>query len=192
MDTNAKLNTFRQSINKQAQEEAAALTEEMRARRKASRKYKNELATVAVITRIRNDMSRREAAFRREMSRCDYDTKKAVLQHRNGLISEFFAQTEEKLREFAASEQYQEFLKRSLEKIRAAIALDSATLIYARACDVDTVRALTSCEVTADNSIVLGGLRAVCRNKNVLCDVTLDMALIDEKKRFTEKTELRL
>ena len=83
-------------------------------------------------------------------------------------------------------------MKRSLEKIRAAIALDSATLIYARACDVDTVRSLTSGEVTTDNNIRLGGLRAVCRVKNVLCDVTLDMALIEEKNRFTEKTELRL
>lgn len=192
MDNNAKLEAFRLAISRQAQDEASALTEEMRSRRKASRKYKNELATVAVLTRLRNDMSRREAAFRREMSRCEYDTKKAVLRHRNELIENFFLQTEDKLRQFVNSEQYQDFLKRSLEKIRAAIALDSATLIYARACDVDTVRSLTSCEVTTDNNIRLGGLRAVCRVKNVLCDVTLDMALIEEKNRFTEKTELRL
>ncbi|MBQ8170457.1 MAG: hypothetical protein IJZ95_00565 [Oscillospiraceae bacterium] len=192
MDNNTKLEAFRLAISQQAQDEAVSLTEEMRSRRKASRKYKNELATVAVLTRLRNDMSRREAAFRREMSRCEYDTKKAILRHRNELIESFFVQTEDKLKDFVCSDQYQDFLKRSLEKIRAAIALDNATLIYARVCDVDAVRALTSCEVAADNSIKLGGLRAVCRVKNMLCDVTLDMALIEEKKRFTEKTELRL
>lgn len=192
MDNNAKLELFRQEISRQAEEDAAAKTAEMRQRRKDAGKTKNELAAKAELDEIKTGFNRANSAFKREMSRCDYELKKAVLTHRNDLITSFFAETEERLKQFVASEEYSDYLRRSLEKIRSSIALDSATLIYARACDVDTVRALTSCEVTADNSIKLGGLRALCRNKNVLCDVTLDMALTDEKRMFTEKTELHL
>ncbi len=192
MDTNKKLEMFEQSIQEHADAEAKELTAQLHARRSASGRTKDKLATKEALNKIRNDVIRSEADFRREMSRCDYELKKSILVHRNEIITEFFAETENKLKEFAASEQYNDYLRRSLEKIRASIALDSATLIYARPCDVDAVRALTSCEVTADNTIMLGGLRAMCRNKMVLCDVTLDTALQDEKKRFTEKTELRL
>lgn len=192
MDNNAKLELFRQAISRQSEEDAAAITAEIRQRRKAAHKVKSELAAKDELDGIKQEISRSDAEFRREMSRCDYELKKAVLSYRNERITEFFLETEKRLRDFVGSEQYPEYLKRSLEKIRASIALDSATLIYARACDVDIVRSLTSCEVTADNGIKLGGLRAVCRTKNVLCDVTLDMALGDEKRLFTEKTELRL
>ena len=192
MDNNAKLELFRQAISRQSEEDAAAITAEIRERRKAAHKVKSELAAKDELDGIKQEISRSDAEFRREMSRCDYELKKAVLSYRNERITEFFSETEKRLRDFVSSEQYPEYLKKSLEKIRASIALDSATLIYARACDVDIVRSLTSCEVTADNSIKLGGLRAVCRVKNVLCDVTLDMALGDEKRLFTEKTELRL
>ncbi|MBE6889827.1 MAG: hypothetical protein E7485_07430 [Ruminococcaceae bacterium] len=192
MDNNAKLELFRQAISRQSEEDAAAITAEIRERRKAAHKVKSELAAKDELDGIKQEISRSDAEFRREMSRCDYELKKAVLSYRNERITEFFSETEKRLQDFVSSEQYPEYLKRSLEKIRASIALDSATLIYARACDVDIVRSLTSCEVTADNSIKLGGLRAVCRTKNVLCDVTLDMALGDEKRLFTEKTELRL
>lgn len=192
MDNNAKLELFRQEISRQAEEDAAAKTAEMRRRRKEAGKTKNELDAKAELDSIRTEMNRADSTFRREMSRCDYELKKSVLTHRNNLITDFFGETEERLKQFAASEEYPAYLKRSLERIRASIALDSATLVYARACDVDIVRTLTSCEVTADNSIKLGGLRALCRTKNVLCDVTLDMALSDEKRLFTEKTELHL
>lgn len=192
MDNTKKLEMFRQAIQEHAEAEVKELTAEIKARRSASGRTKDKLATKEALNRIRSELAHSEADVRREISRCDYELKKSVLVHRNELITEFFNETEEKLKQFAESEKYADYLKRSLEKIRAAIALDSATLIYARPCDVDAVRALTSCEVTADYTIRLGGLRALCRNKNVLCDVTLDTALDDEKKLFAEKTELRL
>ncbi len=192
MNNNAKLELFRQAIHAQAEEDAAAQTAELRRRRKAAGKTKASIAAKAELDEIKTEYYRANSSFRREMSRLDYELKKSVLTHRNNLITKFFADTEEKLEAFVKSEEYPAYLKRSLEKIRASIALDSATLIYARECDIDTVRTLTSCEVTADNSIKLGGLRALCRHKNVLCDVTLDMALEDEKRLFTTRAELHL
>lgn len=192
MDNLLKIELFRQEIDRQAEEDAVALTTEMREKRHAASRTKVDIATRAALDDIKTMETHEVADFKRDMSRCDYELKKAVLTYRSSLIADFFAETERRLKAFAQSDDYAGYLKRSLEKIRASIAIDSATLIYARACDVDTVRSLTSCEVTADNTIRLGGLRAVCRQKNILCDVTLDMALDEEKRRFAAKKELRI
>ena len=192
MDNNAKLELFKQAILESSQAESRTMITDIRSKRAAAGRTKEEIAAKETMNSIKTETARSEAAFRKEMSKYDYEQKKTVLMYRNDLIDSFFSDIEKKLREFAASDDYDGYLKRSLEKIRATIALDSATIIYARPCDIDKVRSMTSCEVTADSSIILGGLRAVCRVKNVLCDVTLDIALEDEKRGFNEKTELRL
>lgn len=192
MDNNAKLELFRQAIQSQADAEAKAVIADMRSRKAAAGRTQEELDAKETLNGIKTEITRSNTAFRKEMSKCDYDMKKSVLMYRSRLINEFFDDIEARLKSFVASEEYGGFLRRSLEKIRASIAIDSATLIYARPCDVDAVRAMTSCEVAADSSIQLGGLRAVCRVKNVLCDVTLDVALQEEKRSFADKTELSL
>ncbi|MBQ9948206.1 MAG: hypothetical protein IJO91_07450 [Oscillospiraceae bacterium] len=192
MNNTSKTELFRKAIREQADEEIRTVTTELRERRAAAGKTRAELEAKDALEAIRTDTNRITAQFRREISKCDYEMKKSILNHRNDLINEFFTETETRLKKFVESEEYSAYLKRSLEKIRTSIALDSATLIYARPQDIDAVRTLTSCEVAVDNTIRLGGLRAICRAKNVLCDVTLDVALDDEKRLFTEKTELRL
>lgn len=192
MNNTSKTELFRKAIREQADEEIRTVTTELRERRAAAGKTRAELEAKDALEAIRTDTNRITAQFRREISKCDYEMKKSILNHRNDLINKFFTETETRLKKFVESEEYSAYLKRSLEKIRTSIALDSATLIYARSQDIDAVRSLTSCEVAVDNTIRLGGLRAICRTKNVLCDVTLDVALDDEKRLFTEKTELRL
>ncbi len=188
-----KIEMFRDAIQRQADEDISTLIAEMHERRAAADKTRGDLALKDALNDIKKETDEINSQFRRDMSKCDYDYKRAVLMHRNELISDFFKDIEDSLVKFVQSEEgYTAYLKRSVEKIRASIALDNATLIYARPQDVDIVRTLTSCEVTADNTIRLGGIRAVCRTKNVFCDVTLDMALEDEKRAFTQKTELRL
>lgn len=192
MDNNNKLELFRQAIDQSAQAESKAIIADIRSKRAAAGRTKEEIAAKHTLNSVRTETARSEAVFRKEMARCDYEQKKSLLMYRNKLITEFFEEIEASLKEFAACGEYDDYLRRSLERIRASIAIDSATVIYARQCDVDRVRTMTSCEVTADNSIRLGGLRAVCKVKNVLCDVTLDAALEEEKRGFADKTELRL
>ena len=192
MDNNAKIELFRQAVQEQADAEAKSAIATLRSNKAAAGRTKEELEAKAILNDIKNDFSRSEANFRREMAKCDYDLKKAVLTYRNKLITDFFDNIEAKLISFAVSDEYEGFLARSLEKIRTSISIDSATVIYARPCDVDKLRTMTSCEISTDSSIRLGGLRALCRNKNILCDVTLDMALQDEKRAFADKTELIL
>ncbi len=187
-----KTELFREAINAQADEEASARIAELRERKASADKTRSELASKETLDSIRNETNRINTEYRREMSKCDYDMKKAVLIHRNELINGFFEETEQRLSVFAKSAEYGAYLKRSLEKIKGMIALDNSAVVYAREQDIPAVRELTSCEVAVDNTIVIGGLRAVCKTKNVFCDATLDMALEDEKLAFTEKTELRL
>lgn len=192
MENTLKLELFRQAIKETAEAQSRAQIADIRSKRAAAGRTKEEIAAKHTLNAVRTESARSEAVFRKEMSRCDHEQKKSLLMYRNKLITEFFGDIEAQLISFVASDGYEDYLRRSLEKIRAAIAIDSATVVYARPCDVDKVRTMTSCEVTADSTIKLGGLRAICKVKNVLCDVTLDAALEDEKRGFSEKTELRL
>jgi len=192
MDNNAKLELFRQARQEQADAEAKSIIADMRSKKAAAGRTQEEIDAKVTLNGIKTEITRSRTAFRKEMSKCDYDMKKSVLMYRSKLISEFFDDIEAKLKSFVDSAEYESFLRRSLEKIRASIAIDSATVIYARPCDVDIVRTMTSCEVTSDSNIQLGGLRAMCRVKNVLCDVTLDVALQEEMRAFADKSELSL
>ncbi len=189
--TSEKLKLFRIAINHQADEDIAVINKDAMAKHAAA-KNAEKTASNDELKDLRTERARVESKLRKDISKCDYDMKKAVLAHRAGIIDGFFDELKEQLKDFAASEVYAEYLKRCLDKIRSSISLDEDTVVCARECDVELVRTLTSCKVTADNSIILGGLTAWCKEKNLFVDASLDSALAAEKEAFSAKAELRL
>lgn len=192
MDNKQKLEMFSRAIDEQAQADIARITAEMQAKKEAASKLRSSAAQQEALDEIRAERSRFEASFKKNISKCDYDTKIAVIAHRKRLVDEFFADIEKKTAEFAASAGYEEYLKRMLDRVRAEISLDDGTTVYARPADTELVKKLTSCVVKPDPSIVLGGICASCSEKNLYTDLTLDKAVAEERKAFSLKSELRL
>ncbi len=189
--TSEKLKLFRIAINHQADEDIAVINKDALAKR-AKAKKAGKTASNDELRYLREERERVEAAMRKDISKCSYDMKKAVLRHRNQLIEDFFKQLESRLHQFVQSDSYTDYLRNCLEKIKCSISLDEDTVIYARPADVELVRSLTSCEVVSDNGIAIGGLCARCKERNRYIDVSLDNALATEKAAFTAKAELRL
>ena len=188
----AKLELFRQAIDAQADAEIAAFIQAEKDKAAAAVRARERLSDNAELGKILAEKDRIAAQFRKDIAKCDYEAKKDILSHRSKLIDEFFIELEEEMEEFVSSPQYADFLKRSIERVRTAIALDDNTVIYARHCDVELLRSMTACEVKTDSSIKLGGICAMCKRRGLFTDLTLDLALTDEKAAFSEKTELRL
>lgn len=186
-----KLKLFRAAINHQADEDIAVINKDAMAKRAAAKKSGKNVSN-AELKDLQTERARAESKLRKEITKCDYDMKKAVLAHRLTLIEGFFEEIRGEIKSFTESEAYKDHLKRCLDKIRSSISLDEDTIVCARECDVDMVRTLTSCKVTADNSIRLGGLTAWCKEKDLFVDVSLDNALAAEKEAFSSKAELRL
>lgn len=186
----SKLERFRAQIDRQADEEIAELTARIREKKNAAGKAKAEFAAREALAQVHAEQNSAAARYKKEFSRCDFETTKAVRAHRNELVEGFFAEISEELSEFTKSAKYDGYLERSIK--RAEDALGKGCVILAAVKDVDRVKALTKNEVRADNSILLGGICALDEGKGLFADLSLDAALADEKEKFSDKAELRL
>lgn len=194
MDLNAfnssKLERFRAQIDRQADEEIAELTARIREKKNAAGKAKAEFAAREALAQVRAERNAAEARYKKDFSRCDFETTKAVRAHRNELIENFFAEISAELSEFVKSDKYDGYLENSIRKAEGA--LGKGCVILAALRDVDRVKSLTKNEVRADSSIILGGICALNENKGLFADLSIDAALADEKEKFFDKAELRL
>lgn len=193
MNETVKLKLFSRAIDRQAEAEMKALAEAARERKAAAGRVREERAAKEAMDEINAESARIEAAFRKEISKCDFDMKKQVLAYRGKLIEDFFADIERGLEEFAQSPEYDKYLSRALGRVEAELGAaggDGAVTIYARKCDIDRLQRLTKYEIVPDSGIRLGGICA--KLGGLFSDATLDSALTREKEAFADKAELRL
>lgn len=186
----SKIEMFRANINKSADEEIAELTARIREKNSEASKRQAEFATREALARVHAEQNAVAARFRKEFSRCDFETMKAVRAHRKELIDGFFEELRGDLTEFAASDKYEEYLKRVIAKSRDELGGDC--VIFAALRDVERVRGLCKNEVRADKQILIGGVCALDEKRSLFGDFTLDKALEDERSAFTDRAELRL
>lgn len=185
-----KAEMFRAAVDKQADEEIARGTKEIRERKSAAGKVKQEHELAEALARVRAEKSAAEAKFKKELSRCEFEAGKAVRAHRKELIDGFFEEIREELAEFAKSDKYADYLGRAIAN--AEKELGNVSYITASPKDVPAVKKLTKLEVREDNSIMLGGICAVDEARGLFSDQTLDSALETEREAFSDKPELRL
>lgn len=189
-----KMGMFKENVNKQADEEIALLTAKIRDQKSAAGKEKEEAEAREALSQLRREQTAFEQRYKRELSRCDYETTKAVRTHRKELVDEFFEEISRDLKAFAESEKYGEYLERSLEKARKALGEKCVILCAPR--DIEKLEKLcknkSKNEVRADSTIMLGGIGALDEEKGLFCDFTLDKSLDDERAAFSDKKELRL
>lgn len=185
-----KKEMFRAAINKQADDEIAELTAKIRAKKNAAGKAKAELAVREELAVIHAEQNAAETRFKKEMSRCDFETARAVRVHRKELIDRFFGEIRDDLTEFTRSAQYDGYLWNSLKKAEEAFGKDCVILAAVK--DVSRVEGLTKLEVRADNAIRIGGICAMDEKKGLFVDFSMDKALEDEMEKFSKRSELRL
>ena len=185
-----KAEKFRAAINKQADDEIARSVEEIRAKKSAAGKARQEHETAEALAKVRAERSAHEMRFKKEISRCEFETTKAVRTHRKELIDGFFEEIRGELAEYAKSKKYDDYIKRSLSK--AERELGGKLVVFAAERDLETVKKWTVHEVRVDNKIMLGGITAMDEEKGLYADYTLDSALEQEREAFTDKPELRL
>ena len=185
-----KAEKFRVAINKQADDEIARSVKEIRAKKSAAGKAREEHELAEALAKVRAERSAQEMRFKKEISRCEFETTKAVRMRRKELIDEFFEEVRADLEEFANSKKYDDYIKRSLAK--AEVELGGKLVVFAAERDIETVKKWTVHEVRVDNKIKLGGITAMDEEKGLYADYTLDSAWENEKEAFTDKPELRL
>lgn len=191
VNNTSRLELFRQAINSQADAEAAEIARQTADTRSTLEKDKLERSTNETLSEIKAERERTAAGFRKEISRCDYDMKRAVLAHRNELTEQFFAEIRQKLSEWVNTPDYTKYLEAALKQAEQTLG-SSGTVIRARSADRDAVQKLTALPVEPDDAISVGGISAENAGEGLFADFTLDSRLADEKAAFSGKSELRL
>lgn len=185
-----KRDMFRAAIDKQAEDEIAELTVRIRAKKSAAGKAKAELAVREELAGIHAEQNAAEAKFKKEMSRCDFETARAVRVHRKELIDGFFAEIRNDLIEFTKSAKYDGYLWNSLKKAEKEFGNNCVILTAVK--DVSRLEGITKLEVRPDNSILIGGICAMDEKRGLFVDLSIDKALEDEMEAFSKRSELRL
>lgn len=117
------------------------------------------------------------------------ETKK-LLDRRTEITNEVFAKAKARLVEFAAGENYLDFLKRSIENIKSAIGSDAVIILKPDDKKYEAELSELCREIKYDPAIEIGGCRAENIQEHVTADDTLEARLEAEKSGFYKSSGL--
>lgn len=125
----------------------------------------------------------------------EYESSKrlTLVSLRSELAGSIFSDAELKIKEFTASAEYSDFLKRSAKSLLETVG--SEIIFYVRPCDIvyaDILKEIADgAGIREDSTIRLGGIIATDKNETLRADDTLDSRLSAEKKAFFESSDLK-
>ena len=139
---------------------------------------------------IKNFEAAENERMLREISAQKIICQRAVLEHREELITRVFDTVKQRLAQFRASGEYKSCLKKQ-EAAKKEYPGMSATA-YVAPEDMKYAAALEGFEVRERDSIELGGVFFVFDQKSLVLDMTFDQAFEDQRAEFAKRKELAL
>lgn len=143
------------------------------------------------------ELYKRRVSLNQRFAREAAALRAALASRRTEIADQVFADAARELSAFAAKPEYKQFLVESAARSAAALPRKEAAVLFVREADLSCAEALRAafgrdCEVRADASIRLGGLKAACETKGLVADDTLDSRLQNQRGWFLEHAELTL
>lgn len=197
LEQNERIAKFLDAIDKDAQERRRqieaqvdkATQEALRRAEAAAREQAQQLSG--------RELYQRRVALNRRFAKEEAALRAALADRRTEIADYVFADAARELAAFTAGQAYSQFLSASAARSAALFPQGEAVVLLVRAADLPQTDALRAacgraCEVRADASIRLGGLKALCAAKGLLADDTLDERLQSQRGWFLEHAELTL
>ena len=187
-DFEEKKDKFSTAINHYAEEQRQKIEKEIE-------EYKQkelDEAEIDVLTEcyqlIQKETARMRSGISKEMSQRDMDSRRKLLEQRSRISSEVFEKASQKLKEFTAREEYLDFLQKTASQFAKVFGRDGV-VVRLRQEDAkyeESIRKALGlkCEFQIDNTIAIGGLRALHTELGLLADKTLDSLLEDQRDWF--------
>lgn len=143
------------------------------------------------------ELFRRRAALNQRFSREEAALRATLAGRRTEIADQVFAEAAQALSAFTAKPEYQQFLSDSAARCAGFLPQEEKAVLLVREADLPQADALRAafgraCEVRADASIRLGGLKVSCEAKGLLADDTLDTRLQSQRGWFLEHAGLTL
>ena len=195
MNEKNKESKFLDAINRYAENQKTIINSEVEEYKAQKIEQATESGLKDAYELIRRDIARRKAAIVTEYAKKDYELRTSLFTKRTEITDEVFKKAYDKLYEFAASEEYADFLKSSLEEA-SRILVDERCTVYIRDKDLSFKKLISEqlavSEIKTDKSIKLGGIKVICETKGIELDDTLDTRLSDQRGWFIENSGLKV
>lgn len=194
IDATSKTNTFLSSIKKYALEQSNRLHDEAEEfKEKELQRIKNNALEEASAMYARETVAIR-AEIAGEMAQKYDESKVALFEKRAKLTENVYIAAAEKLSEFAKSEKYAEYIKKSAQKA-LSVTDDNDVTVYISKDDCkysDMLNEVFSgkCRVEIDDRIKIGGIKVYCPTLKIIVDETLESKLMQTKEWFMENSGL--
>ena len=193
IDATSKANRFLEAIEKYAEQQRSEMRAEVEAFREEQLNAANEEGTAAAHVFIQSQKQEIKASLAKETALKETKKKRELFEKRSAMAQQVFDEAEKRLIEFTKTNKYKEYIATSARLMsdslggeRAVVRLRPADMSYAPLMK----ELIPGCEVTADESIRLGGVSCQCDKLSIIIDDTLDTKFEDRKKVFIETSGL--
>lgn len=195
MNTKTKESKFLDAINKYAEQQKAQITQEIEDYKNTKIEQATQQGLQDAYDLIRADIAQRKAVIVNDLAKKELALRNGLFRERQALADKVFDEAKEKLLAFTQSEEYSDFLRRSLEEIKAHCGTAQCVISIAP-CDEEKRSLIESvipdAQITADNHILIGGIKANCPALGILMDDTLDARLEEQREWFIENCGMKV
>ena len=190
LSESTSLDQFIQEINRNADAAVSAIRKETDAYvtaelKKAKRKARREISASQF-----SELDKLNERNNTDLFEAERAETVRLIQRRQEITDEVFAESAERIRRFTATEEYRKLLLALAKELTAVLGTDS--VFYIRPADKDYVNDLLPfcSKVLFDERIQLGGLKAISEQKALAADQTLDGRLQQQRQLFCENSGL--
>lgn len=179
-----KANIFLESINRDAEAKCREIRQETDRYVMTELGKARDRAHEDVKSFKKSEIDRLNEANNAGFSELEAQETKKLLDRRTEITNEVFAKAKAKLVEFAAGEQYLNFLKKSIAEIKTALGDDAVIILKPDDKKYEAELSALCKEIKYDTAIEIGGCKAENLSRHITADDTLETRLEAEKSNF--------
>lgn len=185
-----KLNKFSTAINHYAQEQRVKIEQEIAEYRKSELEEAEREVLHEAYQLIQNEMTAMRDNITREIAHREMDTRKKLLEKRQGITDQVFEKAKKQLLDYTQSQEYPGLLQKYARNL-SKLFTESDVVLCVKEEDLkyeDLLRQAfgKDCVVQADKDILIGGVRAYHAERGIMADETLDTMLESQHEWFEE------
>ena len=195
MNERTKESVFLDAINKYAEKQKATIRTEVEEYKNRRIEQATEEGLKDAYDLIQRDIARQKAELVVEVSAKEHTLRTGLFKKRQRISDEVFQKAHDKLIDYTSTPDYEKRLKQSASEIAALFGGDRIIVSLSakdmRFADM-LAGILPNASFEEDKSILIGGLKAYCKEQGALADDTLDTGLADQREWFIENAGLKV
>ena len=192
--TDEKISKFLSAITHYAEEQRHSILDEVEAFKKRELDKVEADVLRGAYQLIQKETAEMRGAISREMSGREMDSRRALLARRQAIMDEVFERVKKELLALTKTDDYAAYMQAAVKEIAGALH-GERTALYIRQDDLPLKDDLQktfgrSCDVHVSDNLLIGGVKGVDPDTNLVADNSLDEKLRGERDWFAAHSGL--